>query len=544
MSHFAEYMETRRLTPLYEQAAGLISLDVPFAIHYCESRSVNRNRNLGKIYEMLARELRRFSEVDYGAAFAANAAQQKADREAAAARERDAAAARAAEQDKLEKARQAAAEKVKADAAAAAGRTYSAAPMDLVAMLKHIGVNLQSLHKAGYTSHDYAQAIQAMVMDLQTAVRRFNDPKEPAERAKLQADRRGEAAKRQAAASAEFEKKSAAAKEVADMMEIVKTLRAAGLPAEVSDHDAATIYKQLYGMLEGVHKAGHSPRKALEWWLKHDEFGDDHATDEQRFVMAAVLKLGDTHTHMPTPGHHKHIEPDPEPEDVHHDDTEDLGDDDEPSPLPPIDDEDEDLMAGKKGGDEDEDFGDDAGHEPASTPKPKPSKKSNKMFDLKKLAGLSIPAGEENNALQIAVKAAIADPTIIEPIKEPLGKVLNYLTHRFNKMKGESPSGMLNKSNVTRMINKFFNGESDNPNMPILIEKIRKGMEGVHYEELKKVIVHVMHKMHTEKSPTNDTGYDQAEPGNYPDWYVPKGMSLQEQQQYSIMLRTLAGIRK
>lgn len=520
MSHFVKYIENRHLTPLYEQAAELISLDIPLSIRYCESRVTNHS--FGKIYEIIARELRNFNEVDYGAAFAANAAQQKANKAIADARAQAADAARAAQEDKLRKDKQAEEEKLKADAEAAAGRTYSAAAPDLVAMLKHIGVNLQALHKSGHISHDYAQAIQTMIMDLKTSVRRYNDPKDPAELSKLLADRRSEAAKKQAIVSSEFKKNSAIAKEIGDMMEIVKTLRSNGLPNKVSDYEAGAIYKQLYSLLKNVHEAGHSPRKALQWWLKNDEFGDDHATDQQRFVMAAVLKLGETQKYLPQPGVHKHIEPEskPEPKDINYNDDSEKYED-PPASLSDEkkDDDDDDLMKN----DEDEDYGD------FVSKGQKKSESFQKIFDLNKLAGLNIPVEEEKNALQIAVKSAITNSTMIEPIKEPLNRVLNYLMHRFNEAKTNS-SGPLNKGKITRMITKFFNGESNNPNMITLIEKIRKGMDGKNYEDLKKIIIHVMNNMNVKEN------NEQIDTNN-------NCINLQEQQRYSIMLKTLAGIR-
>jgi hypothetical protein len=148
---------------------------------------------------------------------------------------------------------------------------------------------------------------------------------------------------------AEFEKKSAAAKEVGDMMEIVKTLRANGLPAEVTDHDAAAAYKKLFELLKGVHAAGHSPRKAMEWWVKHEEIGNEHASKEEIAVIDAVLKLGSTPgAILPQPGHHKHVEPEPESDDL---------------PVPDPEDDDEDLM-------DDED--DDLSQAPAPEPEPEP----------------------------------------------------------------------------------------------------------------------------------------------------------------------------
>jgi hypothetical protein len=195
--------------------------------------------------------------------------------------------------------------------------------------------------------------------------------------------------------------------------------------------------------------------------------------------------------------------------------------------------------------DEDDDLSQAPAPEPEPEPEPVPAKKPKKadrLFDLKKLAGLNIPAGEENKALRTAVDAAISDPTLLAAVDEPLNKVLYHLHAAFESMKTAKGSE-LSKSHVSKKINDFFNGKSDNPDMPKLVDQVRKGMEGAHFEQLKDVIKHVLFKMHSERKPQPKYD-DKPEPGGTYDWFSPRGTSLQEQQQHSIMLQTLAGIRR
>lgn len=540
MSRFAEYLETRNLLPLYEQAAAVISPDISRAIRYCESRAGSK---LSYVFNAIAHELNKF-EVDYGAAFASTAAQVQAKKDAAARAAADAdargkayAATAAAEAEKKKQEKE-------AEDIARAGRRYPYAPADMIGMLRHVGEQLKGLHAAGHVSQDYATAIQAMIMDLNTSIRRSKLPTNPKDRAAAEAEAANKAKDRHDVDAKEFEGKAAAAKHYNDVLEVVKTLRAKGLPASVTDAHAVAAYDKLFKLLYDIHKNGGSIRKALNHWLANKEIGDDHASPDHMQVMQVVSTL----TELPVPGTHRHEEMDdgppdrePEPEEQH----------DDPAP-PPKEEEDDDLMKNPGSGGDDEDLmghGDDASQEPpAAAPEPAPApapkpKKNEKLFDLKKLAGLSVPAGEESKAMRLAVDAAIADPSVLATVDEPLNKVLNHIHTVFDHMKTEK-GGELSKSHVSKKVNDFFSGKSANPNMTVLVDKIRQGMEGEHFEQLKDVVKHVLYKMHVEKKPTPPAFDEKPEPGGTYDWHLQRGLTLQEQQQHSIMLQTLAGIRR
>lgn len=323
MSVFAEYMESRKMLPLYMEAASLISSDIHYAINWCESRAF-KDRKLGYIYSAIAHELNKFSEMDYSSSAARVQAAIQAKKDADAAQSKNAAAAAAAEQ-----ARKAAAEEEER-VKVAGGRRYQHAPAELIHMLQHIGGQLKGLHSARHLSQDYAAAIQLMIMDLNSAIRRSKLPTNPDERARAGEEALRKAQDRHAKSSKELIDKDAAGKHYNDLLKIVKILRDNDLPTAVSDAHAASAYDKLFGLIMKIHASGGSIRKALKHWYKNKEIGDEVATDEELWVMHALMNL----KLLPEPGKHAHEPLDAIPPEEH----EDAPEDDTPKT------DDEDLM--------------------------------------------------------------------------------------------------------------------------------------------------------------------------------------------------------
>ena len=332
MNRFADYMDFRHLLPLYEEAAVAISLDVPHAIRYCESRYVNRDKNKGEIYRVLALELSKLSETDYGSSAAAvkSAIELKKKADAAWEKTQATAAANAAKQ----KAASEEAERLKV----AGGRNYQHAPTELVHMLNHVGSELKKLFSTGNLSQDYAAVLQTIVMDLNSSIRRGNQAPGEEELNKAKA--------RHAAASKDMAAKASAGKSYNDLLEIVKTLRDNGLPTTVNDADAASAYDKVFKLLFTLHKSGGNLRRAIDHWIKHEEIGNDRATEGELAVLQALSKLKT----LPQPGNHTHepIPEEPEPKD-----------DEKSLDLPPEDDASspEDDASSPEEEDDDEDWG-------------------------------------------------------------------------------------------------------------------------------------------------------------------------------------------
>jgi transcriptional regulator of met regulon len=590
MSRFAAFMENRSLQPLYEEAARLISADIPYAIRYCESRAVNRNPSLGEIYRRLASELHSITEVDWAASVAATKAAMLKKKDAELKAQTDT-AAKATEAEAERKKKEADAEELRkaALAKAAGGRHYSAAPDDMVNMLRSIGYNLSSIHKAGGISQDYAGVIQSMVMDLTNYIRTHSsDP----------ASRKAAAASRHAAASTEFEKKASVSKSVSDMMEVIKTLRDHGLPDDVGDNEAGAAYEHLLSALSAF-KGGEPgmASRALKFWISQEMIGDKDASPAEVEVMKALVAYGEAgNKHAPMPGSHKHT-PKSEPESdeasedeewfndiaskgdlagvtldqfldiveelrshLHGESQDDqkkmLGEmikdkkflerdatDQEMSVMKAFlkhsnwtpEPDDEDLAKGTKDDlftDDDDDF-EELGHSVPTKKMGGRMKPVAKMFDLNHVTGMKVDHTDPPGALVKAVSQAfVAGEDRIEPVKNELGAVLRYLGKFLHR-----------KDNVKTKVTHFFQGKKRIGGEPVndkasdYANKIVSAV-GADLDELKGVIVHVMDAINKfDPNTPENAGYN-------PDWAVNAGNTLQEQQQYSNMLKVLAGIKK
>jgi hypothetical protein len=305
-----------------------------------------------------------------------------------------------------------------------------------------------------------------------------------------------------------------------DLLEIVKVLRDKGLSNSVSDATAAAAYDKLYDSLLKIHRSGNSIRQTLNHWIRNNEIGNHYATPEELEVMRVVSSM----TNLLTPGKYKHqpketeepiTEPEPTPE------TES-----KPSePENDDEDDDEDLMK-PKNNDEDDDDLMKSNNLDQSVPKRRHKQVS--MFDVSKLKDFDFSKVNPNNKsalLKDAVKQSfVGNNDLFDSVKKQLDFVLHYLS-----------VSMANAgSNLTRFVNMFFNekhvidGEVINPDAIQQATEIRNIFGGQATDELKKIIVYSLGKIYGKRSNESNNNL---------------GISLQEQQQHSRMLKVLAGIQ-